>query len=429
MPDLELKDVVKAVEGVNVAFEAFKSANDENLAKRDVVIEEKLTKINASIDAAQKIADEAVLAAKRSSRVVTDESGNEIDLDKKAATWAAVAARRRGDSAPAFDHDGMQAYKAAFDKMVRKGELHLSGDEIKALSVGSDPDGGYMVNPDMSGRIAMKVFESSPHRAYASVQVISTDALEGTYDNDEAASGWVSEAGSRTETSTPQLAVWRIPTHELYANPRATQRILDDAAINMEAWLESKVVSKFSRDENTAFVSGSGVGKPRGFLTYADYSSPGVFELEAVEQFDTGVSGDFPAAPNGVDILIDVQYGLKTAYRPNANWFMNRSTVGKVRKEKDSNGAYVWVPGATAGAPSLLLGDPIAPYEDMPSIAAGSLSIAYGDMREAYQIVERQGVRTLRDPYTAKPFVQFYTTKRVGGDVVNFEALKLIKFS
>lgn len=426
---MEIKDAVEAVEKVNTAFEAFKAANDENLAKRDVVIEEKLVKIEASLDAAQKIADEAVLAAKRADRVVADGSGDAIDLDKKAAQWARLAARRRNDIAPTdFDAKAMAAYREAMDKYMRKGEQHLDHSEIKALSVGSDPDGGYTVTPDQSGRIAQRVFETSPMRAYASVQVISSDSLEGMYDNAEAASGWVSETGSRTETDTPELGAWAIPVHELYANPRATQRVLDDSAINLEAWLADKVSAKFSRDENTAFVSGSGAGRPRGFLTFADYATAGVFENGKIEQFDTGVSGGFKAVPGGVDTLIAAQYGLKSVYASGASWFMKRSTISAVRQLKDSNGAYVWLPGATAGAPSMLLGHGIATFDDMPAVAANSLSIAFGNMREAYQIVDRLGVRTLRDPFTAKPYIQFYTTKRVGGNVVNFEALKLVKF-
>jgi HK97 family phage major capsid protein len=301
----------------------------------------------------------------------------------------------------------------------------MGPDERKALSVGTDPDGGYVVNPDLSGRIVLKVFESSPMRAYASVQVISSDALEGLFDLNEASSGWVGETDSRPETNTPQLGKWRIPAHELYAKPKATQKLLDDASINMEAWLASKVSEKFARDEANAFVVGNGVNKPRGFLTYSSGTTlPGT-----IERFDTGVNGAFAAAPNGGDVLINALYGLKQQYRANATWFMNRATLKLTRKLKDSDGAYLWSPGIAAGQPASLLGYPVASFEDMPDPATDSLSIAVGDMREAYQIVDRLGIRTLRDPYSAKPYVEFYTTKRVGGDVVNFEAIKLIEFT
>lgn len=425
----EIKQAVGAVEQINIAFEEFKKANDERLAQiekkgaADVVTEAKLQKIEADLEKAQKIADEAVLAAKRQSRVVTDERGEVIDLDRKAQEWASMNARRRGAVVGSFGAADMDGYKAAFDTFLRKGEEVMGPDERKALSVGTDPDGGYVVNPDLSGRIVMKVFESSPMRAYASVQVISSDALEGLFDLNEASSGWVGETDSRAETNTPQLGKWRIPAHELYAKPKATQKLLDDASINMEAWLASKVAEKFARDEANAFVVGNGVNKPRGFLTYSSGTTlPGT-----IEQFPTGASGALASAPDGGDALINALYGLKQQYRANATWFMNRATTKLVRKAKDSDGAYLWSPGIQAGQPATLLGYPVAAFEDMPDPAASSLSIAVGDMREAYQIVDRLGIRTLRDPYSAKPYVEFYTTKRVGGDVVNFEAIKLIR--
>jgi len=421
----EIKAAVAAVEQINKAFEEFKQTHDANQQKHDAVLEAKLKKIEADMDAAQKIADEAVLAAKRASRVVTDASGDVVDLDAKALAWARNNMRRRGTDVHDFGNAQLDAYKSAFQTYMRKGDQALSSDEIKALSVGTDPDGGYVVNPDLSGRIVMKVFETSPMRAYASVQVISTDALEGLFDLNEASSGWVGETDSRTETNTPQLGKWRIPTHELYAKPTATQKLLDDAEINMEAWLAGKVAEKFARDEATAFVTGSGIGRPRGFLTYASGTTlPGT-----IERFDTGVNGAFAAAPNGGDVLINALYGLKAQYRANATWFMNRATTTLTRKVKDTDGAYVWSPGIAAGQPATLLGYPVASFEDMPDPATDSLSIAVGDMREAYQIVDRIGIRTLRDPFSSKPYVEFYTTKRVGGDVVNFEAIKLIEFT
>lgn len=427
----EIKKAASAIDALHAGFEEFKKANDERLAQiekkgsADVVTEAKLQKIEADLEKAQKIADEAVLAAKRQSRVVTDANGDAVDHDRKAQDWATMNARRRGTVAGEFRANDMDGYKAAFDTFLRKGEEVMGPDERKALSVGTDPDGGYVVNPDLSGRIVMKVFESSPMRAYASVQVISSDALEGLFDLNEASSGWVGETDSRAETNTPQLGKWRIPAHELYAKPKATQKLLDDASINMEAWLASKVAEKFARDEANAFVVGNGVNKPRGFLTYSSGTTlPGT-----IERFDTGVNGAFAAAPNGGDVLINALYGLKQQYRANATWFMNRATLKLTRKLKDSDGAYLWSPGIAAGQPASLLGYPVASFEDMPDPATDSLSIAVGDMREAYQIVDRIGIRTLRDPYSAKPYVEFYTTKRVGGDVVNFEAIKLIEFT
>ena len=426
----EIKQAVGAVEDLNKAFAEFKTVNDQRLAEiekkgtADALLTEKLAKIEADLDIAQKKADDAVLAAKRQSRMVTSD-GNEVDLDAKALAWARGIARSRGTDVREFGATELTSYKSAFDAYMRKEERTLSGDEIKALSVGSDPDGGYVVYPDLSGRIVTKVFETSAMRAYASVQVISSDALEGLFDLNEASSGWVAETDTRAVTNTPQLGKWRIPVHELYAKPSATQKLLDDASINMEAWLASKVAEKFARDESTAFVTGNGVARPRGFLTYANGTTlPGT-----IEQVKTTVNGAFAAAPSGGDVLFNALYGLKAQYRANATWFMNRTTTALVRKLKDSDSAYLWTPGIAAGQPASLLGYPTASFEDMPSPATGTLSIAVGDMREAYQIVDRIGIRTLRDPYSNKPYVEFYTTKRVGGDVVNFEALKLIDFS
>lgn len=434
MPEIELKDVQKAVTDIHTAFEAMKKAHEERLAEieqkgaPDPILTEKINKMEADIQEASKVADDAVLAMKRQQRVVTDKEGNEVDLDKKAHDWARTNAKRHGSDIQEYTAADLAEYRKAFNRFLRKDERTMSGDEIKALSVGSDPDGGYVVHPDMSGRISMRMFETSEVRAYASVQTISTDALEGLVDNDEAASGWVSETATRAETDTPELGQWRIPVHEIYAKPHATQKLLDDAAIDIEQWLSNKVADRFARQENAAFVNGNGVGKPRGFLTYSDWASAGTFEHGAIEQFDTGVSGDFAAAPDGLDVLLNALYGLKAPYRRNAVFFMNRSTLGSVRLEKNSDGDYVWAPGAV-GQPSTLFGYPVADFEDMPDISAGSLSIAVGDMRAAYQIVDRMGIRVLRDPYSSKPYIQFYSTKRVGGDVINFEAMKLIKFT
>lgn len=422
------KELKGAFVDLNTAFEEFKKVNDDRLKEIeekgsvDPILEEKLSKIGDVMDGAQERMDKLELAQKRAKRVVTDADGNEVDLDKKALDWARVAS---GDRRIEFGDAEMKKYAGAFEQMLRKGEEKMGGtEEIKALSVGSDPDGGYVVHPDMTGRIVSQVYETSNMRAYASIQTISTDALEGLFDLDEAAAGWVGETASRTETDTPELGKWRIPVHELYAKPKATQKVLEDAAINIEQWLADKVADKFMRVENDAFTNGDGVGKPRGFLTYADGTTlPGT-----IEQFDTGVNGGFAAAPNGGDVLIDALYGLKAQYRANATWFMNRATTKLTRKLKDSDGAYLWSPGIAAGQPSTLLGYPVAAFEDMPDPATGSLSIAVGDMRATYQIVDRIGISVLRDPYSAKPYVEFYTRKRTGGDVVNFEALKLVNF-
>lgn len=334
-----------------------------------------------------------------------------------------------GDTSDPTDDAANGEAKAALVAYLRKGEQRLTPAQRdalerheKALSVDSDPDGGYVVTPDTSGRISTIIYETSPVRSVASVQSITTDALEGLFDGDEAAAEWVSERGSRTATDTPQLGQYRIPVHELYANPRATQKLLDDAAVDIEAWLATKVADRFARTENLAFVLGSGVGQPRGFMTYPNGTNRG-----QVEQLPTGSTSGFTA-----ESVIDVVYALKNGYRAGAVWAMNRATVGQVRTIRDDSGAttgtgqFMWTPGF-GGEPSLLAGYPIVEMEDIADAEDGALFAAFGNFRAAYQIVDRQGVRVLRDPFSAKPFVEFYTTKRTGGDVINFEAFKIAR--
>jgi HK97 family phage major capsid protein len=429
-----MSEVNRIIEGLGSAFEEFKTANNERLVQieksgvADPLLTDKIEKLTSAMDAKQdalveiqKRLEKAETASAR--HVRSGEAGD--DMEAKAHKWAIGNAKRRGVQAEGdFGAAELSEYRKAFATYMRKGQM---AEELhaKALSVGIDPDGGYTVEPDTSGRIVQKVFESSPMRQVASAQTIGTDALEGLFDLDEAGANFVGETAARSETDTPQLAKWRIPVHELYAFPFATQKVLDDSELDLEAWLAGKVSERFSRRENTAFVSGDGVGKPRGFLTYAAGTNlPGT-----IQQLSSGASGGFVAAPNGGDVLLDAIYGMKQTYRAGARWHMNRSVVAAVRKLKNSDGDYLWQPGLVMGQPSTLLGFPVLEFEDMPDLAANSLSIAFANMGEAYQIVDRQGIRVLRDPYTSKPFVGFYSVKRVGGDVINFEAIKLIKFA
>lgn len=429
--DLDLSAVAAAVDEVKTGFEQFKDAAEERekelLKKGDVdpLLEEKLKKINEDLDQKQEIIDKLYASTRRQSIMVDGQEVSRDELDAKALSFAQMAAKRRDKSVDEFTHEDMLSYKSAFETYLRHDDKMLSADEMKALSVGSDPDGGYVVDPDTSGRITKKVFETSPVRQYASVQVISTNSLEGLYDLDEAAFGWTGETGSRPETSTPALKKWSIPVHEMYAEPRATQKLLDDASIDMESWLADKVADKFARAEAAAFVNGSGVDQPRGFLTYdAGTTNPGQIEQKA-----TGANGAFASDPDGADALINMIHGIKAPYRSNAVFAMNRSTLGGVRLLKDNDGRMLWQPSLAAGMPSTLLGYPVASFEDMPDYTTtDALAIAFADFAEMYQIVERIGIRTLRDPYTAKPYIKFYSTKRVGGDVVNFEAGILLRF-
>lgn len=430
--DLDLQDVMQAVADVQRLTHELKSSADERekelLKKTDIdpLLADRLGKINAELDKKQELIDQLYTAQRRTHVTVDGVAVDSGVLDLKAAHWARGVAAQRDSEPPAdFDAKAAAEYKAAFYSAMINGDKQLTGAEEKALRVGADRDGGYFVDPDTSGRVVTRMLDTSPVRRYASVQVITSTSLEGTYDLDEADSGWTNETASPSETSTPQIGKWSIPVHEQYASPKATQKLLDDAGADVESWLIRKIADRFTRVENAAFVNGDGVNKPRGFLTYPH----GVDSVGKIRQYATGVSGGFAATPNAADKLIQMQNDLKTAYQVGAVWAMNRTTLGQVRLLKNSDGNYLWQPALTAGQPSTLLGAPVAPFEDMPSYStANALAVAYADFAELYQIVDRLGVRVLRDPYTSKPYVVFYATKRVGGDVVNFEAGNLLRF-
>ena len=413
------------------SFEAFKEANDRRLNEierrgtADPLTESKVNRLNAELSRTsdqlseqKKRVDQMETAFSRQGRVTGADDWEEADLFLR---------ERKGSGSTDMGIDAYRNYKKALQNYLRKNNAGSAIEEIKALSVGSDPDGGYSVTPDMSGRIAQLVRETSPVRQVANVVTIGTDALEGINDLNEATSGWVGETEARAETAAPKIGEYRIPVHEQYAEPRATQKLLDDALFNVEEWLAGKIAERLSRMENEAFVHGNGIRKPRGFLTYAA-GTPSASSFNVIEQVLSGGAGAFATEDPG-DALINLVFSLKSAYRENAVFMMKRSTLAEVRKLKDDNDNYLWQPDFQMKQGGTLLGFDIVEAEDMPSIAANSLSIAFGDFNAGYQIVDRQGIRILRDSFTAKPYVKFYTTKRVGGDVVNFEAIKLMKFA
>jgi HK97 family phage major capsid protein len=314
----------------------------------------------------------------------------------------------------------------AFAHYLRRGEV---APELKALAVGADPEGGYAVSATMSEEIARTVFETSPIRRFARAVAIQGDAFEELVDRDDITASWAGEAAARPETATGQLGKLRIPAHEIYAMPKATQQLIEDASLDIEAWLAAKLADRFARRENAAFVAGTGVGQPRGFLAYPVAATDDATRPWGTLQYvASGAAGAF-AASDPADALIALVYALKSDYRAGAVWLMNRDSARRIRQFKDGQGNYLWQPAASAGQPDLLLGFPVALAEDMPAIAANSLSIAFANLRAGYTVVDRQGVSVLRDPYSAKPHVLYYARKRVGGDVVNFEAIKLMKFA
>jgi HK97 family phage major capsid protein len=319
----------------------------------------------------------------------------------------------------------MAEKKALHSKAMRqymaKGTMP-EGEEFKDMQVIVEQDGGMLVTPEMSSEIVQKVFETSPMRQIADVQTISTDALEILEDLELAEAVWVGETQARNKTGTPKFNKITIPIHELSAMPAATQKILDDAAFNIEAWLSGKVSQVFSLKENTSFVVGDGDMKPRGFLNYAEGTG-----FNQVERLTTAVADVIDE-----DDLMDLRYSVKGPYQINAVWLMQRLTQKAIRKLKDDEGRYIWQPGLQLNQPDLLIGKPIVEAEDMQAYVTGGdndnkQAIAFGDFKQGYQIVDRIGIRVIRDVYTAKPYTLFYTTKRVGGGVKNFEAIKVLK--
>lgn len=313
-----------------------------------------------------------------------------------------------------IDFDAIKSYGGAFAFYARRGDRDASFD-VKSMSVGSDPDGGYFVTPFMAPRILSIIYESSPLRQLATVETISTDAVEYPIDDGEAGASWVGESEPPPETGTPQVGTQRIPVHEMQASPKATQKLLEDASVNIEAWLATKIGQRFARLEATAFVTGNGIKRPRGFTTYPNGSIRGT-----IEQIASG-----HATSLTFDGLIRLTTAVKEEYASGASFMMQRASVGAVLLLKDGNGQYIWRTDNQAGKPSILLGHPVYQAADMAAVGAGALAVGFGNFGQAYTIVDRLGISTLRDPYSSKPFISFYTRKRVGGDVTNFEAIKL----
>lgn len=314
----------------------------------------------------------------------------------------------------------MDEAKAAFRAFVRRGEMAL---ETKALSSGVDADGGFTIPEAIHAQIIEMMGNLSPVRQQANVMAVATSALEILVDQGVAASAWVAETGARNETDSPTLANVRVPVHELYAEPRASQALLDDSKFDMESWLAGRIAERMAGIENLAFTTGNGTGQPRGFLSYNGGTSWG-----QIERVTTGVNGGWPASAPA-DKLIELFGTLKSGYLPGAVWMMNRTVLAEIRRFKGTDNAYLWQPGLNGDTPSTLLGYPVVINEDMPNRANGSVSVAFGNFKRGYAVVDRADLRILRDPFTAKPFVKFYATKRVGGDVMNFEAIKLLHFA
>jgi HK97 family phage major capsid protein len=332
----------------------------------------------------------------------------------------AVAAAR-----PALS--GARAQGSPFvESYLRKGLE--AGIEMKAMSGVTDAAGGYAVPEEIDAEIGRLLTSISPIRAIANVVRVGSAGYRKLVTAGGTPSGWVSETAGRPETGTPSFIEVAPPFGELYANPAASQAMLDDAAFDVEAWLAQEIATEFARAEGSAFVTGNGINRPKGFLAgptsaQADSARP----FGTLQYLATGAAGAFGANPG--DRLIDLVQMLRPPYRQGASFVMNSATASAIRKFKTADGAFLWQPGLVAGQPDSLLGYPVVEAEDMPDIAADSLSVAFGNFKAGYLIAERTETQILRDPFTHKPFVHFYATKRVGGQVANSEAIKLMKFA
>ena len=300
-------------------------------------------------------------------------------------------------------------------------KAHEGDLELKALTVNADPNGGYLTLPEFGGIIETYVYESSPLRRLASVISIGTDTLEYVLDNDQAGWGWVGETQARPDTYTPQIGKLAITVGEMYAMPNVSQKMLDDAYVDVEAWLAGKVSQVFARGEATAFVSGNGINKPKGILSYTAGTNVGQAQIQQVY---SGNASGFTYAG-----LIALQNSLKEPYQNNAVFLTQRASNALLLGIVDGQGRPIFNMDYTknAGLESTIFGKPVVFAADMPAVATNAVAMAYGDFKQAYQIVDRTGISVLRDPFTNKPFVRFYTTKRVGGAVVNYEAVSLLQ--
>jgi HK97 family phage major capsid protein len=433
----EVKDALKGMETkfntAMSAFEAYKTEVAPKLGKLDTLDEAKFNKITdtiaTAIDESQKITaklkavEESVETKQKSLETEISELKTAFNRQPTAGTTedkskADAALRRKAFNE--FSRMRSENREGFAEYLEKRGHEDA---EIKSLSVNSDPNGGYLTMPDMGGIIQTRVFETSPIRQLATVTPIGSDTYEVILDNDEASSGWVGETQARSTTNNPTLGKLTIYCNELYANPKATQKILDDAGIDMEAWLAQKVADKFGRDEASAFVAGNGVNKPKGFLSYAAGTD---INAQQIQQVVTGSATTFT-----YDGMVDLQNSLKEPYQVNATFLLQRASLAVILKVKQGEGVPIFNMAfdKNTALESMLMGRPYRFAADMPAASTNNLALAYGDFRSGYQIVDRAGIRVLRDPYTDKPNVAFYTTKRTGGGVVNFEALKLQKIA
>lgn len=391
-----------SIEDLAVAFEAFKAAHTAQIdeikaGKTDVLTTEKLETINAALTELQTAVDDQAKI---------------------------TAAAKLGNGAVIGDIQGDPEYAAAFKAHMRKGDK-APADVQAAMSKGTDADGGYLAPIEWDRTIGEKLKKISPMRAESRVMTISVAGFKKYFSDRNVGSGWVGETATRPATTTPQIGVLDFTPGELYANPGISQQLLDDAAVDLEKWLGDEVDTEFAKQEGIAFLSGDGVNKPYGVLTYVEGATNAArHPYGAIKVMNSG-----DAAKLTGDGFIDLMFDLPSEFAANAKLYINRLTMGSARKLKDGQGNYLWQPSYATGSPQTLGGAPVVEMTDMPGVVAGNVVALYGDMEATYLVVDRVGIRVLRDPYTNKPFVHFYTTKRVGGGVHNPEPMRALKIA
>ncbi|MFH0894762.1 MAG: phage major capsid protein [Bacteroidota bacterium] len=407
MEVINMADLKETIDAIGIAFEKFKNENDARLKEietkghADPLLTSKVEAINKELSELTAMKRQLDILETAIARTQFPGGGSNINEEKK-------------------------AHANAFYTWFRKGiDAGLKDLEVKAAaSTLSDPDGGFTVPEEVDTAIDRVALKTSAMRRLATVRTISTDTYKKLVSQGGATSGWTAEKATRSEATTPTLTEIAINAKELYSMPAATQSLLDDSRIDIAGWLADEVSIDFSEEENAAFISGNGVEKPKGIAAYT---------MVANASYAWGkvgyISGGHATLLNDADKLIDLTHALKAIYRNGASFLMNDLTMSVIRKLKDGDGNYIWRAGLEAGAPDTLLGKPVEIDDNVANIGANTYSVFFANFKRAYLILDRQGTRVLRDPYTSKPYVLFYTTKRVGGGIVMYEAIKALKIA
>ena len=435
-------DVKGQQDALGKEYAELKALVDTMQSDTDALVVDKYNKLTEAITARQENIDllngridkfETVMD--RPAMGVLDATNDELFAEAKVFTGARLGAQgslpsgnglRDGETLDEFiekavDVEQYKLYTKAFDQMLRTGhdrpaDIPLRPELGKALAIGSDPEGGILAPPRMLNLIVDLFRERDAVRDLSSVERTNTDALEFLVDLDDIEAEWEGETTTPDDVATPKWKKRRIMVNWLATKPTATQQMLDDANRDVVAWLAGKVADQFDRKVGAAYVTGDGMGKPMGFLTYSD----GTDNFGTVERQNMGA-----AAAITTDGLLDVQFTLLEKFQSSATWLVNRTTTKHIMQLKDGDGWMIWSPGLTSGTPSVLLSRPVRWSTTMPEVAAGALAVVYADWKQFYMVVDRAGISVLRDPYTRQPFIMFYSRGRYGGDVKNFQAGKV----